>query len=266
MGLTQSVGLLAGLSCVMFATGCAEERGGSSRAASAQRVDQTEAQRDSSTGASLGAFPAPRQGASESVGASESDVNRQFDERLREIAGEYQKWSCVTPMAKRAPALCRAVTARDYTPERSRSGDLATHGSKLYYLYVRMRDSYYSVHVNADDAFQGSQSNTSPVGQALVKESWVPVEVDGGTYDGIAGTQPQEGMIITAADGKRYRLDSAGPLFIMFKMDAVTPGTDQGWVYGTVMPDRKTITSRGRVASCMECHAEGTQDRLFGLK
>ena len=42
-------------------------------------------------------------------------------------------------------------------------------------------------------------------------------------------------------------------------------GADDGWVYGTVAVDG-SVTSAGRVASCMGCHDESaTHERLFGL-
>jgi hypothetical protein len=53
-------------------------------------------------------------------------------------------------------------------------------------------------------------------------------------------------------------------LFIMMKLDPATPDTDHGWVYGTVAADRVTVTSAGRVASCMGCHESAGFDRLFG--
>jgi hypothetical protein len=51
----------------------------------------------------------------------------------------------------------------------------------------------------------------------------------------------------------------------MFKLEPGTPGTDAGWVYGTVTPDGKQVTSAGRVESCMGCHQDAPHDRLFGL-
>jgi hypothetical protein len=51
----------------------------------------------------------------------------------------------------------------------------------------------------------------------------------------------------------------------MFKLDPKTPGTDEGWVYGTVSADGKQVTSAGRVESCMRCHQKAPHDRLFGL-
>ena len=51
----------------------------------------------------------------------------------------------------------------------------------------------------------------------------------------------------------------------MFKLDPQTPDTDEGWVYGTVTPDGKKVTSAGKVESCMKCHQRAPHDRLFGL-
>ncbi|MDF1667843.1 MAG: cytochrome P460 family protein [Planctomycetota bacterium] len=64
-------------------------------------------------------------------------------------------------------------------------------------------------------------------------------------------------------DGKRFAPGKQKDLFIMLKVDPKTPGTDQGWIYGTVTPDGKTVTSAGRVQSCMKCHVK-IKDRLFG--
>jgi len=50
------------------------------------------------------------------------------------------------------------------------------------------------------------------------------------------------------------------------KLAADTPGTDDGFVYGTVTPDNKRVTSAGRVARCMGCHDNAPHERLFGLK
>jgi hypothetical protein len=52
----------------------------------------------------------------------------------------------------------------------------------------------------------------------------------------------------------------------MAKVKTSGPGTDEGWIYGTVTSDGKAVTSAGRVESCMTCHQTGTVDRLFGLK
>ena len=51
----------------------------------------------------------------------------------------------------------------------------------------------------------------------------------------------------------------------MCSSDLKTPDTDEGWVYGTVSADGKTVTSAGRVQSCMNCHQDAPHDRLFGV-
>ena len=66
-------------------------------------------------------------------------------------------------------------------------------------------------------------------------------------------------------DDKVFKAGKQSDLFIMLKLDRKTPNTDDGWVYGTVTPDAKTVTSAGKVASCMKCHVEAKADRLFGL-
>ena len=52
----------------------------------------------------------------------------------------------------------------------------------------------------------------------------------------------------------------------MFQAADDAPDTDEGWVYGTVSSDGQTVTSAGRVASCMNCHQEAQHGRLFGYK
>ena len=51
----------------------------------------------------------------------------------------------------------------------------------------------------------------------------------------------------------------------MAKLAPETPGTDEGWIYGTVAPDG-TVTSAGLVESCMECHDSAPHERLFGVR
>jgi len=75
-------------------------------------------------------------------------------------------------------------------------------------------------------------------------------------------TYPPEYLV----DGeKAYRIGEPRGLFVMLKKDPATPDTDEGWVYGTVSADGKTVTSSGRVESCMGCHREASRDRLFGM-
>ncbi len=158
----------------------------------------------------------------------------QFHQNLLKIAAEYQNYGKVDDMARWAPWLCSAPL-----PPKARlsaSTDGGTHGRKVYYLFAKNRDAYM-------------KKQPSPVGQVVVKESWLP-NLDSASNAVAGGAKPTE---------KR-------DLFIMYKLDSKVPDTDQGWVYGTATADGQTITSAGRVESCMSCHIQTANDRLFGLK
>jgi hypothetical protein len=116
------------------------------------------------------------------------------------------------------------------------------------------------------------------VGQVVVKEAWAPEEVPAGTPQtpvrraarvrrGGAVEEVQEEFLPYArgADGKFYHAKEKAALFIMLKLEPGTPGTDEGWVYGTVTPDGKRVTAAGRLESCMGCHQDAPHDRLFGV-
>jgi hypothetical protein len=142
------------------------------------------------------------------------------------------------------------------------------HALKLYYLFIKDADAY---------AVAGHQ--IQPIGQAIVKESWTPEEVKAGGdlapspfagRDGERfGLAPRHDNRMDALsafaerDGKQYRPAKQAELFIMFKVDPATNGTDSGWVYGTVTPDGTHVTSSGRVASCLQCHQNAPVDRMF---
>jgi hypothetical protein len=109
----------------------------------------------------------------------------------------------------------------------------------------------------------------------VVKESWVPevvTEPDASYNPG--SFRPSPGAGDPDADhfygyakgegGVVYRAGTPAGLFIMFKLDATTPDTDQGWVYATVTTAGQ-VTSAGRVASCMGCHEAAEHERLFGV-
>ena len=63
-----------------------------------------------------------------------------------------------------------------------------------------------------------------------------------------------------------FAADTRAPkdLFVIAKVGP-QDGTDESWIYGTVAVDG-TVTSAGRVASCMGCHDhDAAHERLFGL-
>lgn len=227
--------------------------------------------------------------------APERPVRREsFDARLLGIARDYQaSYELLEPEMRPAGTLCdftprRIVAgidpegslargfefrARATTPSRSMklstSQDDATHGRKLYLVLSRFRllRLYEKPH---------------PVGQAVVKESWVPEEVEdtpanwkptlrvfheppSGKFVNVKPVEKPTLIVPCArADGKVYRAARKYGLFVMFKTDPKTPETDAGWVYGTVSADGKTVLSIGKLASCMKCHQDAPNDRIFG--
>lgn len=148
---------------------------------------------------------------------------------LLKIAETYESYGKVDDEIRWAPTLCR----RPNPPvlRASASDDEKTHGKKLYYLFAKDRNAYV-----------GLKDKTQPLGQVLVKESWVP-----------AASSTKEKPV-----AERH-----GGLFIMMKTGG--SDSDEGWIYATTSADRKTITSSGKIASCMDCHQGKTRDRLFGM-
>ena len=68
---------------------------------------------------------------------------------------------------------------------------------------------------------------------------------------------------MTTDDGHHYKVGAAKDLYVVAKVGD-RDGSDHGWIYGTVATDG-TVTSAGRVQSCMGCHEDATRERLFGL-
>ena len=194
------------------------------------------------------------------VGGCDADDEgeSEFSERLLEIAAEYQEYEPVDGTHNWAPLDCAAPIPVPL-PHLSESDHEQSHGRKLYYLFAAKGKPYL-------DAPQ----KENPVGQALVKQSWTAELfaaelLTPGTPDGSAGNASSVPIFLFAEhDGKKYLPGEQRALFIMFKTDPETPGTDNGWVYGTVTADGQKVTSVGRIESCMECHGEAGDDRLFG--
>ena len=151
------------------------------------------------------------------------------DPRLLESAQSYESFGRVDGTRRWAPTDCKAPLPDP--PRMSASRDSETHGRKLYHLYAKNREAYRLIH-----------EFPQPVGQVVVKESWIPAA--GSTF-----AKPVTG--------------DRGPLFIMMKTGE--PDSDDGWIYTTAAPDGSKITSWGKLASCMECHLSAKHDRLFGL-
>jgi hypothetical protein len=171
-----------------------------------------------------------------------SQLDARFEKRLLQIVGEYrEQYPIVVHGLQWSPTMCLPPPL-----SLSEARSDAPHGDKLYYPYVKLAEPYSK---GAD--------RPQPVGQVIVKEAWFAEEVE-------------ENVSITTAsaqrDGKTYVPGRPAGLFVMFKEDPASPGTDDGWVYGTVTPDHKRVTFAGRGTSCMDCHREAKPDRVFGVR
>jgi hypothetical protein len=158
-------------------------------------------------------------------------------------------------------------------PKVSASDDKSTHGRKLYHLFAKDKNEYLQLtDKSAISLPQLKSLPPSDVGQVIVKESWtmkpaVDVQLDGAGQP-LAEVDEKTSIRYSQYaqhDGKWFKMDQKAALFIMFRVDPATPGTDDGWVYGTVTPDGNKVTSVGLVQSCMECHKQAPHGRLFGL-
>lgn len=190
------------------------------------------------------------------------DADPPFSRELLQAAKEYRAWGRVDDPMRLGIEDCRMPPPA--RPAMSASPDEQTHGKKLYSLFAKDRKQYLAV---ADKG--------SAVGQVIVKQSWAAAEVP----DMKPGQTDWKRVVPTEDVGpggthfypyatqgdKVYKAAKPAGLFLMLKFDPKTPGTDDGWVYGTVTADGKTVTASGKVESCMNCHQEAKHDRLFGL-
>jgi hypothetical protein len=213
-----------------------------------------------SPSASAPASPAPSAEASASPpSAAETPAERdaRFVPALAAAFREYKAWGRVDDELRWAPWLCRMpLPGRTRMSEAVAEGD---HARKLYSVFAKQRDRY-PMHQNAPRVAQ-------PVGQLLVKESYHPDPVDKVEPDPVAGGNLVEGDHFdrhARHGGRLYRATRLAGAYVVLKLAKETPGTDEGWVYGTVTPEGE-VTSAGRVASCMGCHVSAPHERVFGL-
>jgi hypothetical protein len=208
------------------------------------------------------------------VPAQSSDLP--FQRELLQVAADYKQWGRVDDDMRWAPELCRRPNPGQ--AHVSASQDEQTHGRKLYSLFARKRDAYYRL----------ERRKLSDIGQVIVKQSWVPEEITDSkerpgkrvdhsrivrTPNSAPGRKP--GALDTDGDHfypyvwkgeKVFKASKQADLFIMMKLGPNRSGTDAGWVYGTVTSDGKKVTAAGRIESCMKCHQEAKNERLFGLR
>ncbi len=181
-----------------------------------------------------------------------------FHAALKEAAATYETFGEVDDTMRWVPGLCRSVRM---TIHASQSDDAETHGGKLYWMFAKEREAYLRV-----------AKQDQPVGQALVKEAWTSRPA---TAEDLAAAKSgrrreresfhSDSNRTLERDGTRFTADQKKALFVMLKLGPAVKGTDEGWIYGTLTPDGQTVTSAGRVASCMACHVDAPRDRMFGL-
>lgn len=150
--------------------------------------------------------------------------------------------ACVTPVYRYAPTLCAPPPSG---PRMSRADSDSPHGKKLYHLYVSDEEAY--IHTAA-----GNQE--APVGLVLVKEAHSAQAVT-----------PIDNAYSAVGGMPAHTAGEISELFIMSKVgNKNTPNTDAGWVYSVANPQGEVIFS-GLIDSCISCHKESPNDRLFGL-
>ena len=178
----------------------------------------------------------------------EEPVDPKMAALIATSAAGYSAFPRVSGDFRVAPTDCRMPPPRARVSEATKE-----HGGKLYLLFARM----------AKEGQYVTPGVPAAVGETLVKEAWQAVP-------GPATQQTPAGerYAITpeARDGdKVFHAGEAAGLFVMHKLAADTPDTDQGWVYGTI-DAAGLVTAAGRIASCMRCHEDATEDRRFGLR
>ncbi len=200
----------------------------------------------------------------------------EFPAYLLQIAKTYETYGRFDNLARFSPWDCATFDPKKIHPPSkpnfSRSNDETSHGRKLYSLFI------YKLEHGNYLKFDKPITN-----QVIVKESWkaeelqpgeeikpvirrMPIRPRGVRDDlELVDTVDSWLPVATDHDGNIYHAAEKGPLFIMFQTEPKTPGTDDGWVYGTVTPDGKAVIEVGRIENCMNCHQKAPHGRLFGL-
>jgi hypothetical protein len=194
---------------------------------------------------------------------SDAEANdKQFHPLLLAIAKGYEKnFRRLDDRVRFAPTRCAVPPegTQEHNTFISDSKDESTHGMKLYLLYAKDVNRYLKR--EPARTIVGTIEEAKSAKQVLVKEAWTAEKAEGNKAK--AGDNPHN-LEPAEKDGTKYFAGKRAPLFIMAQLEKDTPGSDEGWVYGTVSPDGTTVTSSGRVQSCMNCHVK-EPDRLFGL-
>ncbi|WP_437978550.1 hypothetical protein WMF11_19515 [Sorangium sp. So ce295] len=209
--------------------------------------------------ASAASSSADPPGSPPATGTAEAEIDPRLAPLIAAAFRDYKPWGRVDDELRWAPWLCRMPLPGRVRMSAAEDGG---HARKLYSVFAKHRDRYPLVAEQAPVA--------QPVGQVLVKESYVPELVEDGAAAALpgAGATPPDGadhFDPILRDGDRvYRASRLAGAYVVLKVAPDTPGTDAGWVYGTVTAAGQ-VTSAGRVASCMGCHVSARHERVFGL-
>jgi len=136
------------------------------------------------------------------------------------------------------------------------------HGRKVYTLQIADFTAYARETGSTAEATGGRSREprvTTVPGaeQVIVKVSYEPTEDPAASKT--RGVKP------ASSGGRAYYPGEQKDLFVMYRPTNKAFATDAGWLYGTVSPDGKTVTSSGQVKSCMGCHQKAPHGRLFGV-
>ena len=180
-----------------------------------------------------------------------------FVATIREVAAPYQKWGRVDSAPNIAPMMCdmpgpeHPAWGSRGRVHLSEAAD-APHGTKLYYLWASDRAGYLAV---------GKQPVAT--GFTIVKESFAAKPIAAPSKQEPSFDGPPLHAKLRVGETWMTTGEAKG-LYVMTKL-GTAEGTDAGWIYGTITPGG-TVTSAGRVASCIGCHEAAPHDRLFGPK
>ena len=168
------------------------------------------------------------------------------DEELLALVLNCERMELYNHGWKVAPQLCMQLASipKHYTAI-STSIDTATHGTKIYRLYVKDAHKY--------QFFEKEQ----PAGQVFVKSTWSCTEVN---------SKEHVRRDLALNDSVFLHQTLRDKFFVMYKPVAPSYTTDSGWVYGVVSADKKTVLQKGLIPSCISCHKVSSRDRILGYK
>lgn len=197
--------------------------------------------------------------------AFRGEIDPRFVADLQKVYADYKGWGRVDDELRFAPWLCRM-------PEpgmaRISAADHGAHGRKLYSLFAREHGAYLRLG-------RETAAPEKPVLQAVVKESYFPEDAGANPVPRHAWQRAAQNGPLGEGDhfwpyargegGKVVKAGAVAGLFVVLERPAGTPGTDDGFVYGTMTPTGE-ITSAGKVGPCMGCHEKAKHRRLFGTR